>query len=134
MDNLIDTQYYMLYVDGKKAPTVKHTDLDAARAEAERICNKENRPVDLLVAVATCNPKGIKSTDDLIKDLLHYNSVVNVDEVADRLAYLQNLVEDAYDILRIKDADADGFDIQKAIDDIKAFRTNAQPFIDPCLH
>jgi hypothetical protein len=48
--------FAMLHVDGKPSPTVRHTDPDAASAEAQRLCLKEQRSVFVLVPVCRIDP------------------------------------------------------------------------------
>ena len=49
-------EFYMIYVEGKGAPTIKHEDLDEARKEAERLAEKEGKPTYLLTATHACLP------------------------------------------------------------------------------
>lgn len=94
--------YYMVQVEGKSAPTVKHYNQQDAKAEAERLCAKEQRPVDVLQCVATCcPPKRLRSTTDMVDALLDTDGENNVSdlELATRLLNLQNLVELGYDVV-----------------------------------
>jgi hypothetical protein len=49
-------EFYMIYVEGKGVPTLKHEDIDEARKEAERLAAKEGRPTYLLTATHVCLP------------------------------------------------------------------------------
>lgn len=51
-----DECFYMCYVEGADSPTVKHSDIESARAEAERLTLKMGKPTYLLHAVARCEP------------------------------------------------------------------------------
>jgi len=93
-------EYYMLYIEGKGMPNKKHLTIDAAKAEAERLCQKEQVRVDLLHCSMSCNPR-IRSTDDMLEAMLDDTGKNNVSkgELIQRLAVLQTLVEDAFCIL-----------------------------------
>ena len=48
--------FYMTFVDGKAAPTVKHETHELAETEAERLTRKEGKTTYVLAAIAKCVP------------------------------------------------------------------------------
>lgn len=49
--------FYMLYQEGGGLPLKKHEEIATAKIEAERLVNKENRPVYILKTVAMAAPR-----------------------------------------------------------------------------
>ena len=47
-------RFYMLYAEGKGAPTKKHFTVLEAHEEAERLARKEEKPVYVLLAWKVC--------------------------------------------------------------------------------
>jgi hypothetical protein len=92
----MDNEYYMLKVEGKGNPSKVHLTLEEAQDEAERLCHKENCPVDVLVATYRCVP-AIRHTDKILNDLIDGPvTEEQVEETLDRLVDLHNLVDGAY--------------------------------------
>lgn len=46
--------FFMVYVEGKSSPTVKHDTADSARDEAERLCKELGAKVYVLLAMESC--------------------------------------------------------------------------------
>lgn len=92
----MNTEYYMLKVEGKGNPSKVHATLEEAQEEAERLCHKENAAVDVLVATYRCRP-AVRHTEKIL-DQLHTGVVddVLIEETLDRLIELHNLVDGAY--------------------------------------
>ena len=92
----MNTEYYMLKVEGKGNPSKVHATLEEAQDEAERLCQKENAIVDVLVATYRCVPT--ERYTGKILDELHTGDITEelVDETLDRLVDLHNLVDGAY--------------------------------------
>lgn len=60
--------FWMNYVEGKGAPVVKHPNFDMAKAEAERLCRKEDRPVYSLASLAVTRPMPLP-TETIVLDI-----------------------------------------------------------------
>jgi hypothetical protein len=92
----MDNEYYMLKVEGKGNPSKVHLTLEEAQDEAERLCHKENCPVDVLVATYRCVPTQ-RHTGKILDDL-HTGTITEelVEETLDRLVDLHDLVDGAY--------------------------------------
>lgn len=93
----MNTEYFMLKVEGGSPPRKIHETLEEAMAEAERLVQKENAAVDVLVATYRCVPK-VRRTKDIVEDLTSDSSFpyALAKEVIDRLLNLQTLVDGAY--------------------------------------
>jgi hypothetical protein len=124
--------YYMVQVEGKSAPNVKHLSQQDAKAEAERLGAKEQCRVDVLQCVATYYPpKRLRSTADMVDALLDtggYNKV-HKGELATRLLDLEQLVEMAYAVLNPTERFSEE-EFQQEIDDTEAFLAEAERYID----
>lgn len=46
---------YMVWAEGRSAPTMRFLDLEEARKEAERICDRERVPVYVLADILRCS-------------------------------------------------------------------------------
>ena len=88
----MNSEYYMLKVEGKGNPSKIHLSLEEAQDEAERLCRKENCPVDVLVATYRCVP-ATRHTDKILNDLIDGPVTdAQVEETLDRLVELDGLL------------------------------------------
>jgi len=131
MNTTLPPKYYMLRVEGKGFPTKEHLTRDAATQEAERLVAKENLPVDLLVCESRCVPRpGPEPTENILARLANSTDSGDVIDVAmGRIMDLQDLVDEAYEILKLRNTDEWEAKALTVEQDIKEFRKNAQPFV-----
>lgn len=129
MNTFADNQkYYMLYVDGQEWLTKKYQTLEEAKVAGALLCKKENVRVDVLVAIEYCT-LSIRSTDSMIDALLFDETSennVSAKALAERLGNLQNLLEDACELLFDDDA-LTSFDLFSSR--LNTFRENAAPLL-----
>jgi len=123
--------YYMLRVEGRGVPTAVHEDIEIAMQEAERLSAKESKPVDLLMAVVRCSPiPKPETTESLLKRLaLSTDTGEVIKDAMLRVAHLQELVDAAYDIMRLKEPEKESLSITEALELIASFREGAKDFI-----
>lgn len=48
-------KFWMVFVEGTGGPAKKHTNLQTAKDEAERLCRKSREPVFVLEVVESCS-------------------------------------------------------------------------------
>lgn len=52
-----ESKFFMLYVDGQNSPTNKHSNIEEATAEAERLLKKTGKKIYILGAECALQPK-----------------------------------------------------------------------------
>ena len=52
-----ETKFFMLYVEGQKSPTTKHSTIEEATSEAERLFLKDRKKVYVLESIFDLEPK-----------------------------------------------------------------------------
>lgn len=95
-----DQTFYMVYVEDRSSPTVKHKDIADAMKECERLTKLTGKDAHLLKAVATCCPKP-KVKADPIAQLATKASDAGMDDVASALLLAVDIIRDAAEDDRI---------------------------------
>ena len=91
MNQKMEKQFYMVYAEGKGAPTYKHENEQAASKEAERLAEKLGVNTTVLQAVKTVAPKDITKRVKTYADACEVLGIESMnEEVFTKLGFTKN--------------------------------------------